>query len=256
MKTFAHAALSALLLATPLAASAQDNRDQDRYRNDQQQYQNDQDRYRQDQDRYRGEQDRDRSNRDEYRNQRDGYRVQFDRQRYERERDYRDRWDRQYGWTGGWDADRYSRDRDYRDRWDHAHYSGTHAQNGYDRDRYYEKYNNQTAEYRGSYYYRNGRYYPGRGDFYRASDGRYYRYPTTAQGNGYYGPDGRRYNDYNECRRGSNLGGTLAGAGVGALLGNILAGKRDEPAGTLLGGAIGGIAGNQISASGNKRRCY
>ena len=49
-----------------------------------------------------------------------------------------------------------------------------------------------------------------------------------------------------EERTNSRVAGTLAGAAIGALLGNAVA-KNDRAAGTIIGGIGGGVIGNQIS---------
>lgn len=41
--------------------------------------------------------------------------------------------------------------------------------------------------------------------------------------------------------------GTVAGAGIGAVLGNVIAGRGDKTLGTVIGGVGGAVAGNQIA---------
>lgn len=53
-----------------------------------------------------------------------------------------------------------------------------------------------------------------------------------------------------EQRRSQQAVGTIAGAGIGALLGSAIAGKGDRTAGALVGGLGGGIVGNQLSKAG------
>jgi hypothetical protein len=48
--------------------------------------------------------------------------------------------------------------------------------------------------------------------------------------------------------------GTLAGAGVGALLGGAIAGHDDRTAGVVIGGVGGAVAGNQIAGRGDCTR--
>lgn len=84
------------------------------------------------------------------------------------------------------------------------------------------------------YYDRGDRdgYYRGRGN-----DGYDRRY---ADGRDYRGRD-RRY--YQDCRRSNGTTGLLAGAGGGALLGNVLGGGT---LGTVLGGVGGGLLGKHL----------
>lgn len=53
-----------------------------------------------------------------------------------------------------------------------------------------------------------------------------------------------------EQRRSQQAVGTIAGAGIGALLGSAIAGKGDRTVGAVVGGVGGGILGNQLSKSG------
>ena len=62
------------------------------------------------------------------------------------------------------------------------------------------------------------------------------------------------------CRR-DNSGriiGTVAGAGAGGLLGNVIAGRGDKTEGTIIGGIIGAVIGNQVTKSdrGDCRTAY
>ena len=50
-----------------------------------------------------------------------------------------------------------------------------------------------------------------------------------------------------EQQRDNRAVGTVAGAGIGALLGSAIAGHRDRTAGAVVGGVGGAIVGNQIS---------
>lgn len=50
-----------------------------------------------------------------------------------------------------------------------------------------------------------------------------------------------------ERQRSSRVVGTVAGAGIGAVLGNVIAGKGDKTLGTIIGGVGGGVLGNQIT---------
>jgi hypothetical protein len=62
------------------------------------------------------------------------------------------------------------------------------------------------------------------------------------------------------CRRDSSgrIIGTVAGAGAGGLLGNVIAGRGDKTEGTIIGGIIGAVIGNQVTKSdrGDCRSAY
>jgi hypothetical protein len=53
------------------------------------------------------------------------------------------------------------------------------------------------------------------------------------------------------CRQDGNgrLAATVVGAGIGAILGRVIAGREDGTAGALIGAAGGGLAGNQLAKS-------
>lgn len=89
------------------------------------------------------------------------------------------------------------------------------------------------------------RYYAER--YYR--DGRFYQ-PRRLGANEriYRGGDGRYY-----CRRNDGTTGLLIGAGVGALLGNAIAGGDSGLLGALIGGGAGAVAGREIDR--NSVRC-
>ena len=53
-----------------------------------------------------------------------------------------------------------------------------------------------------------------------------------------------------EQQRTSRTVGTVAGAGLGALAGGVIAGRDDRTKGAVIGGIAGAILGNQISKSG------
>jgi hypothetical protein len=53
-----------------------------------------------------------------------------------------------------------------------------------------------------------------------------------------------------EQRRANQTAGTIAGAGIGAILGSMVAGRGDRTAGAVVGGLGGGLVGNQLSKSG------
>ncbi|HTI67304.1 MAG TPA: glycine zipper 2TM domain-containing protein [Caulobacteraceae bacterium] len=50
-----------------------------------------------------------------------------------------------------------------------------------------------------------------------------------------------------EQQSGARVAGTVVGAGVGALLGNAIAGRGDRTAGTIIGGVGGAVIGNQVT---------
>ena len=52
-----------------------------------------------------------------------------------------------------------------------------------------------------------------------------------------------------EQQRGNQVAATVAGAGIGALLGSAIAGRGDHTTGAVVGGLGGAIVGNQISRS-------
>src|SRR6187455_2678667 len=60
-----------------------------------------------------------------------------------------------------------------------------------------------------------------------------------------------------EQRRTNRVVGTVAGAGIGALLGSAIAGHGDRNTGAVIGGIGGAVAGNQLSKSqGDCSRAY
>jgi uncharacterized protein YcfJ len=50
-----------------------------------------------------------------------------------------------------------------------------------------------------------------------------------------------------ESQRSGRVAGTVVGAGVGALLGNVIAGQGNRALGTVIGGVGGGVIGNQVT---------
>ena len=52
-----------------------------------------------------------------------------------------------------------------------------------------------------------------------------------------------------EQRSNDRVIGTVAGAGIGALLGSAIAGRGDKTAGAVIGGLGGGVVGNQVTRS-------
>ena len=75
--------------------------------------------------------------------------------------------------------------------------------------------------------------------YYRA--GTYDPYPLTQNDRVYRGRDGRYY-----CRRRDGTVGLVVGAGVGGLLGNLIAGRGSNTLGTLIGAAGGAAIGYAI----------
>jgi hypothetical protein len=59
-----------------------------------------------------------------------------------------------------------------------------------------------------------------------------------------------------EQRSENRVVGTLAGAGIGAVLGGMIAGHDDRTAGVVIGGVGGAVAGNQLSGRGDCTRAY
>lgn len=88
--------------------------------------------------------------------------------------------------------------------------------------------------YRGSYQAR---------PYYMGYD-RYYGQPVRANTRVWRGNDGRYY-----CRKDNGTTGLLVGAGVGALIGNEVAGRGDRTLGAILGGAAGALLGRSIDRS-------
>lgn len=82
---------------------------------------------------------------------------------------------------------------------------------------------------------------------YRAGD--YEPYPLGRNDRIYRGNDGKYY-----CRRRDGTVGLVVGAGVGALLGNIIAPRGSNTIGTLLGAAAGAGIGYAIER--NEVRCH
>ena len=71
--------------------------------------------------------------------------------------------------------------------------------------------------------------------------GTYEPYPLSRSERIYRGSDGRYY-----CDRRDGTVGLVVGAGVGALLGNLIAPRGSNTIGTLLGAAAGGALGYAI----------
>lgn len=60
-----------------------------------------------------------------------------------------------------------------------------------------------------------------------------------------------------ERQRSGRVVGTVAGAGVGAVAGGVIAGRGDTAEGAIIGGVLGAIAGNQIAKPDNDcKRAY
>ena len=71
------------------------------------------------------------------------------------------------------------------------------------------------------------------------------RYYTSDNGIRYWQGDDGRY----RCQRSNGTTGLLVGAGVGALLGNEIAGRGDKTLGAIVGGLGGAAAGRAIDRS-------
>src|SRR6185369_6485891 len=57
-----------------------------------------------------------------------------------------------------------------------------------------------------------------------------------------------------ERQRSTQVVGTVAGAGAGAVLGNVIAGRGDRLLGTVIGAGLGGVIGNQVTKPGDECR--
>ena len=91
--------------------------------------------------------------------------------------------------------------------------------------------------------YKRNKHYANHGHYQRGYDRHAYRDMRVWRGR-----DGRAY-----CRRDDGTTGLLIGAGVGALLGNELAGRGDRTLGAILGAAGGALLGREIDR--NDVRC-
>ena len=83
-----------------------------------------------------------------------------------------------------------------------------------------------------------------------------YRDGRRAAASGWYGRNGRYYSDYAQCKKDSNIEGTVLGAVAGGVLGNVIAPQGDKRVGTAIGAVAGGVIGNRIDAGEGRRRCY
>jgi hypothetical protein len=86
---------------------------------------------------------------------------------------------------------------------------------------------------------RDDRYYGGYG-----GQQRYYGEPVHRSTRVWRGDDNRYY-----CRKENGTTGLLIGAGVGALIGNEVAGRGDRTLGAILGAAGGALLGREIDRS-------
>jgi hypothetical protein len=69
-----------------------------------------------------------------------------------------------------------------------------------------------------------------------------------------YDQDGRNYRGGRD--RDGGLGGALVGGAVGAIAGNVIAGRGDRLAGSLIGGGVGALAGAAIDSGDRAGRGY
>lgn len=99
----------------------------------------------------------------------------------------------------------------------------------YDRDRRWDRRRDR----------RDDRYYGGYG-----GQQRYYGEPVHRSTRVWRGDDNRYY-----CRKQDGTTGLLIGAGVGALIGNEIAGRGDRTLGAILGAAGGALLGREIDRS-------
>lgn len=58
-----------------------------------------------------------------------------------------------------------------------------------------------------------------------------------------------------EAHRNNRVIGTVAGAGIGGVLGNVIAGSGDKTLATILGAVGGGVIGNQVTRSNGDDNC-
>jgi hypothetical protein len=117
--------------------------------------------------------------------------------------------------------------------------------------RHYDHYDDRrVARYAYREGYRDGHGYHGYRPVYYRSSRDYY--------GGWYGRNGRYYDDYRRCRKDSNIEGTLIGGIVGGVLGNEIARRGDKTIGTVIGAGIGAVIGHEIddSSGGKRRYCY
>lgn len=94
---------------------------------------------------------------------------------------------------------------------------------------------------------RRDRRYRNRGRGYDRNDR--YDQPVRQNTRVWRGDDGRAY-----CKKDDGTTGLLIGAGVGALIGNEVAGRGDRTLGTILGAAGGALLGREIDRSGTRCR--
>ena len=95
------------------------------------------------------------------------------------------------------------------------------------------RYDRDDRRYRGRGYDRNSRY----------------DQPVRHNTRVWRGDDGRAY-----CKKDDGTTGLLIGAGVGALIGNEVAGRGDRTLGAILGAAGGALLGREIDRSGARCR--
>jgi hypothetical protein len=81
-------------------------------------------------------------------------------------------------------------------------------------------------------------------------------YATPADRGGYddrsYGDRG--YDDHGQARRSDGVGGTVAGAVVGGVAGNVIAGRGNRLGGTLIGAGVGAAAGYAVDRGADRHR--
>ena len=117
--------------------------------------------------------------------------------------------------------------------------------------------------YDDGYYGHRDRSYGDRGDYWGARDwgpdhdwatdyheGNYEPYALGPRDRIYRGQDGRYY-----CHRSDGTVGLVVGAGVGAVLGNLIAPRGSGLVGALVGGTVGAAAGVAAEHSNQDLRC-
>lgn len=126
-----------------------------------------------------------------------------------------------------------------------------HAQAGIAGDLVFDHGKKNRKDRRGKHYgHRNDRRYDRRVTYRQAPRPYYMGYsntwgqPVRRDTRIWRGRDDRYY-----CRRDDGTTGLLVGAGVGALLGNEIAGRGDRTLGAIVGGAAGALLGRSIDRS-------
>lgn len=115
-----------------------------------------------------------------------------------------------------------------------------HGRRDHDRERERDRYEDYRNDHRGDYRQTYRQTYNGN-RYYDRAQRRYYREQRLSYNDRVWGNNGRYY-----CRRSDGTTGTIVGAGLGALAGSAMAGRRDQTLGVILGGVTGGLLGRSI----------